>query len=98
MSDDRRVLVAGLASLTGAVVGAVVGGTAGGFLWFALTGPHEGLEALGAVVAGMLAGAIASYPGALVGVWLAVRGRPRDRRTLALVALAYPLVATGLSF
>jgi hypothetical protein len=93
---DRRVLAAGLASLGGAAVGAVTGGVAGGLAWEAVTGPHEGLEGLGALVAGVLVGVVTSYPGALLGAWLVLRGRPMARRTVGLLALLYPAAAVLL--
>jgi hypothetical protein len=91
----RSPFAVGMAGLAGAAVGAAAGALIGGFGWAATHPNPEGLEALAALVVALLAGAVMSYPGAVLGVWLAVRGREGARATVLWIAALYPLVLLG---
>lgn len=89
---ERRILLTGVAVLAGAMVGGVAVGVVAGLVAAGLQGPPTGLEGLLPLAVGAIAASIASYPGAVLGAWLAVRRRARARRTVALVAVGYPVV------
>lgn len=88
----------GLAGVAGAMAGAILGGgIVGGLLWAESHPDPGGWGRLGALLWGLVAAVVVSYPGALVAMWLAVRGTRGDRRTIAWAALTYPVLAgTGI--
>jgi hypothetical protein len=90
--EARSPVVVLLLGLAGAVVGATVIGSLAAGVWYLLNPNPEGLEGLAVLVVTLLGGAVGSYPGAVLGVWLAVRGRDGARTAVLWTATLYPLV------
>ncbi|MEX2457624.1 MAG: hypothetical protein WD770_01405 [Actinomycetota bacterium] len=90
--EARSPVVVVLLGLSGAVVGATVIGSLAAGVWYLFNPNPEGLEGLAVIVVTLLGGAIGSYPGAVLGVWLGVRGRDGARTAVLWTAALYPLV------
>jgi hypothetical protein len=81
------------------VAGLVLGAALGAGVFYLIVGPNPpGLEALGVLVYGLLGAVALSWPGAVLGGWLAVRGRPDAGRHVVVVALAYPPIVAAAWF
>ena len=99
---DRRAqagaMRTALWAAAGALTGSVLGVALGAGLFYVIAGPDPpGLEALGVLVYGMAGAVVVGWPGAVLGAWLAVRGRPEAPRHVLVAAVVYP-VAMGLAW